>query len=181
MILDYAEIFMKKVLLPAVALLAVIAGYWFATTLQRERAPAANHPGEMIAFRLPDLAGQPHDIAEWKGKVLVLNFWATWCPPCREEIPAFQELQERYGAQGLQFVGVAIDERTAVIDFRDAMFVSYPLLIGENDAMEIMTRYGNNIGALPYTVVMDRNGRIVATRKGAYRGPELEAVVRPLL
>ncbi|KPJ87757.1 MAG: hypothetical protein AMJ53_17640, partial [Gammaproteobacteria bacterium SG8_11] len=96
----------------------------------------------------------------------VLNFWATWCPPCRKETPMFVELQEQWGAQGLQFVGVAIDEINKVKEFMDTYGVNYPMLIGVDDAIEISKAYGNRFGALPYTVIIDRNGDIAHVQRG---------------
>ena len=122
---------------------------------------------------LPDLDGQLRRISEWDGKVLVVNFWATWCPPCRREIPAFIELQETYGPRGVQFVGVAVDTPNNVSDFVDPMGINYPTLVGESDAIAIAKQYGNRLGVLPYTVVyVHRNELSYA---------DAEAVIQPLL
>lgn len=132
-------------------------------------------------FSLPDVEGITHPISEWDGKVLVINFWATWCPPCRKETPAFVALQEKYGAHGLQFIGVAIDEKDPVIDFMDTYGVNYPMLLGELDAIEIGKQYGNRFGALPYTVVIDRTGKIAFVIRGEFTSENAEAQIKPLL
>ena len=117
-------------------------------------------------FWLPDVEGVRHGIAEWDGKLVVMNFWATWCPPCLHEIPLFITLQERYGARGVQFLGVAIDDGDKVRAFAEEMGLNYPTLHGQLDAIEVMTAYGNKSGGLPFTVVIDRLGRIVARHPG---------------
>jgi len=173
-----------RILFLAAAVAAAVLGYWAAGQLRTADAPAP--AGEQLAttavpFTLPDLEGKAHTLDDWSGRVLVLNFWATWCPPCREEIPAFMELQKTYGARGLQVVGVAIDEPQAVRDYRDGLLIDYPLLVGDRDAVDLMNRYGNLAGVLPYSVVIARDGRIVARKQGAYTHDELEAIVQPLL
>jgi thiol-disulfide isomerase/thioredoxin len=177
---------MNKMWLLPVAIVAAGAGFFAAQYWGRHEAAApaetaAPEPQSMIAFELPDLDGKPRNIFEWRGKVVVLNFWATWCPPCREEIPMFLELQEQYGGQGLQLIGVAIDQADAVRDYRDTMLIDYPILLGERDAMGIMSQYGNLAGVLPYSVVIDRAGHIRDIKSGAYTRDELEPIVKPLL
>lgn len=132
-------------------------------------------------FSLPDLKGKLRDIREWDGKVIVLNFWATWCPPCRKELPAFIELQEKYGSQGLQFVGVAIDTAESVSDFSDTYGVNYPMMVGELEAIEIGKQYGNRFGALPYTVIIDRTGKMVFVQRGELLKETAENTIKPLL
>jgi len=132
-------------------------------------------------FELKDLDGRLRNANEWNGEVMVVNFWATWCPPCRKEMPAFIELQEKYGAQGLQFVGIALDDRVKVSDFIDTMGVEYPILVGQNDATSISDAYGNRLGALPYTAVVDREGVIVKTYRGEVSQGSIEKVIKKLL
>jgi peroxiredoxin len=132
-------------------------------------------------FALPDTEGISHNIREWDGKVLVINFWATWCPPCRREMPAFIELQDELGAQGLQFIGVAIDDADKVIDFMDTYGVNYPMLLGDLAAIEVGKQYGNRFGALPYTVIIDRQGKIAFTRRGELEKHDAKAEVKKLL
>lgn len=111
-------------------------------------------------FILPDLNGKERDIAEWGGKILIVNFWATWCPPCRREIPMFVKLQKKYGPQGVQFIGVTVDHVDAIKAFAKANHINYPLLHGVQRAMDVSTQYGDTAGTLPYTVVIDRKGDI---------------------
>jgi peroxiredoxin len=143
---------------------------------QARQAPASDKPmastrGAITGqprpgFQLPDIQGKLRDISEWDGKILVINFWATWCPPCVREMPMFVEMQDRNAELGLQFVGVAIDEHDKVQDFMDSMGVNYPMLIGSSDAIAIAKQYGNRFGALPYTVIIDRQGVIRYVQRG---------------
>ena len=128
-------------------------------------------------FTLPDTEGKPRHVSEWDGQLLVVNFWATWCAPCREEIPTFIELQERYGAQGLQFVGIAIDKLDNVRTYIDEVGINYPVLLGQLAAIEVGRSYGNEAGGLPFTVVVDRQGQIAFAKSGLFTAKDAEAVI----
>jgi len=176
------------VLFASVLAVAAAAGGWFAQQALSPEEGGANAPAglaEMGAlrpdFRLPDLDGVMHEVSEWDGKVLVVNFWATWCPPCRQEMPAFVELQEKYGQRGLQFLGIAIDRPEAVKDFMDVIPINYPILIGELAAIEVGKRYGNRLGSLPYTVVVDRDGRMVFSKLGELSREQADKVIQSFL
>jgi len=117
-------------------------------------------------FELPDLEGKIYKNSEWDGKVVVVNFWATWCPPCIREIPVFIELQKQYGKKGLQFVGIAIDKTESIADFVDTLEINYPILISQHEGIAISQNFGNHLGALPFTAVVNRKGTIVFRRPG---------------
>ena len=136
---------------------------------------------ERPAFALQDVAGRQQDVSQWDGQVVLVNFWATWCPPCRREIPAFIDLQQRFGAQGLQIVGVAIDQPQLVEEYGDTMGINYPSLVGETDALAVARAYGNAYGQLPYSVVIGRDGKIKNVHRGELKGEDAEAMLQSLL
>jgi len=145
------------------------------------RAAQAMVERQAPGFELPDLDDRLRNSSEWAGQVVVLNFWATWCPPCRSETPAFVELQEQYATDGVQFVGVAIDNKESVQDFVDTYGVNYPVLIGEDRAIEIAKAYGNRFGALPYTAIIDRSGKIRFVQRGELSRETAEQNIARLL
>ena len=144
-------------------------------------AEAVPSTDDALAVKFDDLEGKSRALSEWRGKVLVVNFWATWCPPCLKEIPAFVDLQRRLGPEGVQFVGVALDGREEVAAFVRDHAVNYPVLAGEEDVARYMQQMGNTIGALPFTLVFDTQGKVRHVHQGEWTGPEAEAVLKPLL
>jgi thiol-disulfide isomerase/thioredoxin len=168
-------------LVAVVATAATVAGYtynWWRT------APAdhAQHGlAELTGARLPDLDGALQSVEQWHGKVVVVNFWATWCPPCREEIPMLVKLQEKYGARGLQLVGIAIDQPEKVRPYAAEMRMNFPVLIGSADGIELTRQLGNKASVLPYTVVLSRDGKIASREVGALKEPRIEALLSSLL
>jgi len=170
--------------LAGVGALAAVAGY--GVNLWSEHGESADAPNPaavqaLLAARLKDIEGSSKAIERWRGKVLVVNFWATWCVPCRKEIPEFVRMQERLGARGLQFVGIAFDQPQPVGDFARELRINYPLLMGGLDTMALMREAGNKAGVLPYTLVLDRRGEVVKTHRGVLTEAMLERIITPLL
>lgn len=165
------------VLVPLVALLAGGAGVLYA----RKEAPlAAASPAQsaalakLLALELPDTKGVKQPLAQWKGKVLVVNFWATWCPPCRKEIPAFSAMSQKYADKGVQFVGISIDTEKNVSNFQTAQKVSYPLVIASPAVVQLTEELGNASQGLPFTLIIDKNGAISQIKLGALSEDELD-------
>lgn len=165
----------RNILLLATTLAAVTGAYWvgqkLTTTGPSSRLSEA--PAGKVEFALPDLEGKARAPGDWAGQVVVLNFWATWCPPCREEIPLFIELQDKYGVQGLQIVGIAIDSKDNVASYRKTAGINYPLLLGRDEGLPLMKQYGNTPGALPFSVVIGRDGEIIGRKLGIFRRDEI--------
>ena len=147
------------------------------TFAEREDAPSIPVAAlaRMNAMPFKDLAGTERTLAEWRGKTLVINFWATWCPPCRKEMPAFSALHTKLAAQGVFFVGIGIDSPSAIKEFALQYPVSYPLLIGGSEGMEAMKAIGNRNAALPYTLVIDPSGAPAFAKLGMIEEASFEA------
>lgn len=169
-----------NLLLFGAALVALGAGYWAAQLLHAPKAPDGTGSG-FIDLSGTDLEGKPRQLSEWRGKVIVLNFWATWCPPCKEEIPLFIATQNRLGASGLQIIGVAIDQAPEVAAYQKQASINYPILIGDTHVYKVMEAYGNTRAGLPFSVVIDREGLVRQRKLGAFRGTELDDALGPLL
>ncbi len=171
----------RVLLFGAVAVVSAAAGMGF-NAWRHRGAEAIEGAAEAVwSTRLADLQGSLQPLSQWRGKVLVVNFWATWCAPCREEIPVFVKLQDQYRAQGLQFVGIAIDQRDPVLAFVREFGINYPVLLGGIDVIELSRRAGNRVGTLPFTLIFDRSGKIAATEVGGIKEAQLQALLQPLL
>jgi thiol-disulfide isomerase/thioredoxin len=173
----------QTLLFLAVAAAALAAGF-FLHPAQRQ-APTGARPAEtatnIMSAALPDLDGRQQRLDQWKGKVLVVNFWATWCVPCRKEIPEFVRAQASLGPRGLQVVGVAIDDVDKVRPYVSEAKINYPVLLGGMEGMELARQAGNELGALPFTVVFGRDGRPLRAELGALDEAKLTKLVTPLL
>ena len=176
-----------------VTILSGLSGYYFQQltkddTVSKEQFNTKNSPSpeevigtDVAEFSLSDLNGERRYLSEWEGKLIAINFWATWCAPCREEIPAFVELQEKYATQGLQFIGIALQQADEVRDFIEEYNVNYPSLVGGDEVIKVANQLGNNIGAMPYTVIINSKGKIAFTRRGPLSKFEAEAVIKSFL
>ena len=127
-------------------------------------------------WQTPD--GKPANLSEWQGKVLVVNFWASWCPPCVEEMPTLDHLQQEYFQQNVLFVGIGIDSPSNIREFLKSTPVSYPIVIGGMEGSNISKQMGNTQGALPYTVVINAKGKAVYTKLGKIDEDELIKAIK---
>lgn len=142
--------------------------------------PVTDAHQRLLATRLPDSLGKIQPLAQWQGKVLVINFWASWCPPCREEMPALSRMQTKHAANGVQIIGIAIDSAANVIQYAIRHPASYPLLVGDANTSELTRAMGNAQMALPYTVVFDASGTAKMTRLGLFSEDELDSLLKGL-
>jgi thiol-disulfide isomerase/thioredoxin len=177
----------EMLMVGAAGLAAAAAGFLVGPLLLQSgeaRRAGEGSASESEALRtatLPDLSGRARKLTEWRGRILVCNFWATWCTPCREEIPLLLAARQKYAAAGLEIVGIGIDSVAKIREYSASFNISYPVLIAEANGLELMRRLGNAAGGLPYTVIGNREGGIVYRKLGAFRGQDLDQILAPLV
>jgi thiol-disulfide isomerase/thioredoxin len=175
-----AETRPQRLVFAAVGLAALLAGtgLWIATAPSPQVTAPDISPSAIFAAGFHDLQGGSRSLGQFQGKVLVVNFWATWCLPCREEMPAFSRLQPAWASRGVQFIGISSEDPPRVASFaRSLGGVTYPLWNGGDEVSELSRRLGNAAGALPHTVVLDPLGNVVASKVGAYSEAALSNVL----
>ena len=145
----------------------------------RPMTPGSTAPG-LMTTQIADMDGRLQTLAQWRGKVLVVNFWATWCAPCRQEIPALIKVQDRWATRGLQVVGIAIDDVAKVRPYSAELKINYPILVGSSDGIDLTRQAGNRLGGLPFTVVFNRQGIAVHSQLGGLDEQKLSALLEPL-
>ena len=129
-----------------------------------------------------DLDGQPHNLYDWHGKVILLNFWATWCRACRIEIPELIEYQLHYAERGLQVIGVGIDEVSKLRNYGRTVGINYPILQTDPGPLRpLFKQWGNPHGLVPFTVIVDRDGHVVFKHQGIFSKQAFASIVEPLL
>jgi len=174
-------------LILAIAILGAVGGFlaggWLRPLPNAQHAAPALKVGDAApAFARPDLDGKARSLDEWKGKLRLVNFWAAWCGPCREEMPLLDRTQERYAAKGLQTIGIAVDNAAAIREFLDRVPVRYPILVDDpSKGEDLAGTFGDDRGVLPYTVLIAPDGRVLARRFGNFTEETLEAWLSPHL
>ena len=164
-----------------ISLIALLGGIF--TSQWISKTGLASEPSVKAFFanpwQTPD--GKAVNSAEWQGKVLVVNFWASWCPPCVEEMPTLDLLQQEYLQQNVLFVGIGIDSPSNIREFLKSTPVSYPILIGGLQGSNLSKQMGNTQGALPYTVIIDTKGKSTYTKLGKISEDELRKAIKAAL
>jgi thiol-disulfide isomerase/thioredoxin len=167
--------------LAGIALLAVLAGFSLLLAERSRGVPEAAPgtiditPAAIFSARFADPEGREQSLAPLAGRIMVINFWATWCTPCREEMPGFVRLQSRWKERGVRFVGIANDEALKVAAFGRELGINYPLWVGGTEVMDLSRRLGNRLGILPHTAILDAQGRVLESRIGAYSESALDS------
>ena len=164
----------------AMAAVGVAAGGLGAWSAWRRYSPDAPEDGVtdlLFALNLPSTDDPAVDLGRWRGQPLVVNFWATWCAPCIEEMPELSELQQQYRAKGLQILGIGIDSPENIRKFSAERPVVYPLFIAGAGGSELSRRFGNTAGGLPYTVVIDRSGVVRSRIVGRFKLEQLRGAI----
>ncbi len=160
----------KKLVFPISAIMLFISvaavTVYFVSGQTAENDENSSSTAELFAMTLPDENGQQQAISQWKGKVIVLNFWATWCPPCREEMPELSALNTEWQDKNIIVLGIALDEISLIKEFDEENNISYPLLAAEEEGANLAFNLGNNKSALPFTVIIKPDGTIANTYFG---------------
>ncbi len=139
-------------------------------------SPPPKVPDRLPGFELPGADGAAHRLTEWKGKTLVVNFWATWCDPCRREIPLLKELRREHAADGLEIVGIAVDSPDIVRKYASDHGIEYPVLLGDREGLKAATAFGMET-VLPFSVFADGEGRVVTLKVGELHRDEAELIL----
>ncbi|MEX2123807.1 MAG: TlpA disulfide reductase family protein [Woeseia sp.] len=166
---------MKKILALVVLVMAAAGGYLLQQKWTGEPADAL--PESRIAFALPDLDGNMRDLSEWDGQARLVNFWATWCAPCRREIPLLKKTQAAHGADTLQVIGVAVDFQEDVVAYAETAEFNYPILIGQEDAMAAAETSGSDFVGLPVTMLVSADGELIKMHMGEILEKHIEQIV----
>jgi thiol-disulfide isomerase/thioredoxin len=134
----------------------------------------------LASARFADLQGKTRALSEWQGKVVVVNFWATWCAPCLEEIPLLMAVRRAQAGRGVEIVGIAVDQVAKVGEFATKLKIDYPILLADTGGLELIRKLGNKSAGLPFTVFLGRDGGVVRTKLGILKRPELDSVLAGL-
>lgn len=165
--------------------LTVLAAIFGGIIQQRQQArPASAEASSMLgtpmpALTLPDLEGRAHALRDYRGRRLLLNFWASWCGPCLDEMPALNQAQQKFGEHGAIVLGIAMDDADHVRAYLAAHPVSYPILLGRLDAPSTSLQLGDSREILPFSVLVGADGRIIATHAGALSQAKLAQWLSP--
>ena len=159
---------MNKRIFIFVAIATLSAAFGAYLSLKKQDSAKFSSPAVALLMNanLPDAAGQTHSLSEWRGKVLLVNFWATWCPPCVEEMPELVELQNSLASKNLQIVGIGVDSPSNIQQFTKKYQISYPILVAGMQGTDISRELGNQAGGLPFTVLIDTSGNVRQTYLG---------------
>lgn len=163
----------EALILGGVAAGAAAAGGLAGALLLQSRSGAA----ALLSANFADLDGKPRRLLEWQGRPLLCNFWATWCAPCREEVPLLVAAKQQGLRSGIEIVGIAIDTVDKVRQFATTYKINYPLLVGDATGIAVLRELGNKAGALPFTVALGSDGTLVWRHLGAVKEPELRKVL----
>ena len=171
----------SNLLIVAVAILGALLGLYAGSYVGQPRVTSpALKPGERLTdLQLPDIDGRTHRLSDWNGKLVLVNFWATWCGPCREEMPLLNRTRRELAGKDLEVVGVAVDDADAVATFLKESPVKYPILITSDN--DLLRKFGDGSGVLPYSVLIGREGKLLAQRAGSFTESGLTHWLQPHL
>lgn len=173
---------MKKniVIFGTVAVMFVLLGVFAGYRQTAQDAPQSSAVNNLLSQSMPDSNGKPQALAQWKGKALVVNFWATWCNPCVEEMPELSALQPELAPREIHILGIGIDSAQNIAEFSSKYKISYPLFVAGVSGTELSRQFGNTGGGLPFTVLIGRDGKVKKTFLGRLKMKELKMELNSL-
>ncbi|MBL8383741.1 MAG: TlpA family protein disulfide reductase [Burkholderiales bacterium] len=163
----------RRATLVIAGILALAAGAWIGWV--RIAPEGGGSVAPLWSAQLQDLHGRAVDLNRFRGRPLIVNFWATWCGPCKEEMPDFQRLAASTLGKRIQIIGIGIDNADNMREFAEKLQISYPLLVGGAQAMDLMKAMGNRVGGLPYTVIYDGRGNLTVQHLGRISASQLNS------
>lgn len=179
---------MQKLFVSLIAITALMTGFYLSARYFSEPV-VTSQPAAMVNlvgnlrpdFKLDSNKGRSITPADYAGKTLLINFWATWCSPCREEMPMLMDLQREHGPNGLQIVGIALDDAQTASHFVETFGITYPILLGMEDVFTTSVAYGNQEGVLPYSVLVDKTGVVRWQYAGIIKHDQISSLLSDLL
>jgi thiol-disulfide isomerase/thioredoxin len=168
----------REALILAVAAAAALAGGGLAAALGLQAASGA---AKLLGSRFVDLTGRGRQVGEWQGRTALVNFCATWCAPCREEMPMLSAAEQQYRSRGLSVIGIGIDSAVNVHAFASNYGIRYEMLVAGPEAIDLMRALGNSSGGLPFSVLLSPSGRLLHRKSGAFAASELRGVLESVL
>jgi len=176
----HLSILLKKKVLIFSLIIFIFSTAVFAEPQKKGRG--ISNAWELPPLILNDLNGEKHNLYDWHGKVIMLNFWATWCGPCQIEIPDFINYQKQYADKGLQIIGIGLDDVRKLKNYVRTVGINYPTLQADPELQySLLKQWGNPFGVLPFTVIIARDGHLVFMQQGILNKQSFETYVKPLL
>ena len=187
---------MRNLVITLVAIAAMLAGFYMSARHFSEpvvtspvtpmSTPVVNSNTDLLGSFRPDFqlgsnSGESLGPTDFSGKTILINFWATWCAPCRQEMPMLVDLQRVHSSAGLQVIGIALDDVQSVRKFVESFGISYPILVGSEDVFETSAAYGNAEGVLPYSVLIDKTGIVRWQYSGIIKHEQIKRLLSELL
>ena len=165
-------------IITGMSLVGLAAGLITASWIYRDGTASEESVAALLANSWTKPDNTVVNTTEWQNRVLVVNFWASWCPPCVEEMPALSDLQDEFASKNVLFVGIGIDTPSNIRQFLETTLVSYPIVMGGLQGSKIGKALGNTQGALPYTVVINAKGKVANTKLGKINEDELRKQIK---
>ncbi|HWW04908.1 TlpA disulfide reductase family protein [Collimonas sp.] len=156
-----------------IAILFCVIGVYFGVQRHTPASPENLAVANLLSQEMPDASGKVSSLTQWKGKPLLVNFWATWCAPCVEEMPELNALQAEIAAKNIQIVGIGIDSADNIAKFADKYKISYPLYVAGSGATALLRQFGNQSGGLPFTVLIGSDGQVKKMVLGSIKFDDL--------